>query len=62
MAEKSEFAGRMAEMAEALAGLQALQQQIVEVAHQIQDVLLFGDHPELMELDDELDILYRGQL
>lgn len=62
MAEKSEFAGRMAEMAEALAGLQALQQQIVEVAHQIQDVLLFGDHPELMELDGELDILYRGQL
>ena len=62
MAEKSEFAERMAEMSEALAGLQTLQQQIVAVAHQIQDVLPFGDHPELVDLDDELDILYRGQL
>lgn len=62
MAEKSEFAKRMAEVTEALVGLQSLQQQIVAVTHQIQDVLMFGDHPELVDLDDELDILYRGQL
>jgi hypothetical protein len=60
--ERSEFSQRAAEMTERLKGLLALQQQIVEAVHGIQDVLLFGDHPELTELDDELDILYRGQL
>lgn len=52
----------MSEMAARLRDLQAVQQQIVAVTQQIQDVMLFGDHPELTDLDDELDILYRGQL
>lgn len=52
----------MAEMTERLKGLRALQEQIVEAVHQIQDVMAFDAHPELVALDDELDILYRGQL
>jgi hypothetical protein len=60
--ERSEFSQRAAEMTERLKGLLVLQQQIGEAARQVQEVLLFGDHPELTELDDELDILYRGQL
>lgn len=62
MAGQSEFAKRATEMTEALKGLRTIQQQIVAVTHQIQDGLLFADHPELTALDDELDILYRGQL
>lgn len=62
MAEQSEFQQRMVELGEALKGLQAIQRQIVAAAHEIQDVLTFGAHPELVALDDELDILYRGQL
>jgi hypothetical protein len=60
--ERSELSQRMAEMTERLKGLRALQEQIVAVTRQIQDVLVFGDHPELTALDDELDIMYRGQL
>lgn len=60
--ERSELSQRMSEMAARLRDLQAVQQQIVAVTQQIQDVMLFGDHPELTDLDDELDILYRGQL
>jgi hypothetical protein len=60
--ERSEFSQRAAEMTERLKGLLAMQGQIVEAVRGIQDVLLFGDHPELTELDDEMDILYRGQL
>ena len=62
MAEQSEFQQRMAGLRESLKGIRAIQQQIVAVTHQIHDVLTFGAHPELVELDDELDILYRGQL
>ncbi|MFF7147437.1 hypothetical protein ACFZAO_05110 [Streptomyces griseoaurantiacus] len=60
--EPSELGQQMAEMAERLKGVRALQEQIAEAARQIQEVLLFSGHPELTELDDELDILYRGQL
>jgi hypothetical protein len=60
--ERSEFSQRAAEMTEQLKGLLALQQQIVEAVRGIQDVVLFGDHPELTQLDDDLDVLYRGQL
>jgi hypothetical protein len=60
--ERSELSQQMAEMTERLKGLRALQKQIVEAVHQVQDVMTFGAHPELVELDDELDILYRGQL
>lgn len=60
--ERSELSQSMAEMSERLKGLRAIQERIVEAVHQIQDVLLFGDHPELTQLDDELDIMYRGQL
>ena len=58
----SDFSKRAAEMIERLKGIQALQEQIIETTRQIQSTFLFGDHPELLELDDELDILYRGQL
>lgn len=60
--ERSELSQQMAEMAERLKGLRALQQQIVEATHQIQDVMTFVGNPDLVALDDELDILYRGQL
>ncbi len=52
----------MTAMTERLKGLRALQEQIMEAAREVQDVLTFGDHPELVALDDELDILYRGQM
>lgn len=45
--------------------LQSLRQtleQFRDCAEQIQTTIVFGLHPELTELDDELDILYRGQL
>lgn len=61
-AEQSEFAKRAAELTECLRGLQAMQERIVAAGRRVQDVLLFAGHPELAELDDELDILYRGQL
>lgn len=60
--EPPELGQQMAEMAERLKRVRALQEQIAEAARQIQEVLLFDGHPELTELDDELDILYRGQL
>jgi hypothetical protein len=61
-AEQSDLGRLAAEMTERLRGIQAIQEQFVAAVHQIQDVILFGDHPELTALDDELDILYRGQL
>lgn len=45
-----------------LRGLQAMQTRIVETVREIQTAVMFDDHPELTALDDELDIMYRGQL
>ncbi|MFF6966350.1 hypothetical protein ACFY9G_23645 [Streptomyces anthocyanicus] len=53
---------RISEMAACLKGLVALQGQITEAVREIQDVMTFGSHPGLADLDDELDILYGGQL
>ena len=61
-AERSDFAKLAEEMTERLKGLRAIQGQIMETVREAQSVLLFGEHPELTALDDELDILYRGQL
>ncbi|MFI1928376.1 hypothetical protein [Streptomyces sp. NPDC020377] len=60
--ERSELSERMAEVAERLQGLRALQDQLVEAVREVQGVITFGTHPELVALDDELDILYRGQM
>jgi hypothetical protein len=52
----------MAEMIERLKGLQALQGQFIETMRHVQDVVTFGAHPDLVALEDELDIMYRGQM
>lgn len=61
-AEQSDFTKRAAEMSERLKGLRVLQERIVEAAREVQTVMLFHDHPEMTALDDELDIMYCGQL
>lgn len=35
---------------------------LTEAAHKFKAALLFGYHPDLEALDDELDILYRDQM
>ncbi|MFF2101015.1 hypothetical protein [Streptomyces sp. NPDC058202] len=60
--ERSELSRRMAEATEQLRGLCDLQARVLESVRQIQDVMMFVGHPDAVELDDELDILYRGQL
>lgn len=65
MAEPTEnlpLADRMRAMTEQVKGLLETQRQLVATFHEIQDVVTFGDHPDLTALDDELDIMYRGQL
>lgn len=37
-------------------------EQFRGAVEQIQTSIVFGLHPELTELDDELDTMYRGQL
>ena len=39
-------------------GLADLHGQIVEAGRQLQEVLLFDGHPEMVRLDGELDNLY----
>lgn len=53
---------QMRQMTERLRALAGFQHAVVESARRVQEAVLFGDHPELASLDDELDILYRGQL
>lgn len=60
--KRSELSQQIAEMTKRLKDLRVIQEQVLAAAHQIQDVMTFGAHPELVALDDELDILYRGQL
>ncbi|MFD9561555.1 hypothetical protein [Streptomyces sp. NPDC059994] len=56
------FAEQARQVTEQLAGLRATIAQITAAAHQVQEALLFHDHPDVTGLDDELDILYRGQM
>lgn len=62
VAEPSEFQKSVEAMTARLVRLKQTMDQVVETVHQIQDTLTFGDHPELLALDDELDTMYRGQL
>ena len=60
--EQSEFSRQLAQMTERLQKLPIMQERVVAAMREIQDVMTFDAHPELVALDDELDILYRGQL
>ncbi|MFD4912872.1 hypothetical protein ACFWNR_06570 [Streptomyces virginiae] len=62
MAEPSEFQKSVEAMIARLKQLGQIQAEFVEAVREVQDVIAFGDHPELLALDDELDIMYRGQL
>ncbi|MEU9495392.1 hypothetical protein AB0D73_26940 [Streptomyces sp. NPDC048215] len=62
MADEQSRADRMRDMTERIKVLRVLQDELVESMRKIQEVIAFGDHPDLVKLDDELDILYRGQL
>jgi hypothetical protein len=53
---------QMRQLAIRLKGLRALQDEIVGVVRHCQDIITFGDHPDLTTLDDEMDNLYGGQL
>lgn len=45
-------------MTDRIKNMATLQSQIVQAAEECQSVLLFAGHPELTQLDDELDNLY----
>lgn len=62
MAEPNEFHKNMDAMTARLAQLNQTLGQFTETVSEIQDVITFGAHPELLALDDELDTMYRGQL
>ena len=62
MADEQSLSDGMRDMTERLKVVRALQEELVASMQKIQEVIAFGDHPDLVELDDELDILYRGQL
>ncbi|NEB92419.1 hypothetical protein [Streptomyces bauhiniae] len=61
-AEQSETTKKIANLQERLHNISALQKHLIEAARDIQEVLLFADHPEVIALNDELDTMYRGQL
>ena len=60
--ETSSLAKQAKVLAGALKGLGALQAEFMAASEQIQELILFGAHPELTALDDELDTMYRGQI
>ncbi|MGW3298538.1 hypothetical protein [Streptomyces rubiginosohelvolus] len=62
MADEQSPPGGMRDMTERIKELRALQEELVASMRKIQESIAFGDHPDLVKLDDELDILYRGQL
>lgn len=62
MADKPSRANEIRSLTEGLERLSAMQEQMVTAARQIQDVVVFHDHPDVVALDDELDIMHRGQL
>ncbi|MFH8867204.1 hypothetical protein [Streptomyces griseus] len=61
MADEQSLPDGMRDVTERLKTLRALQEELVASMRKIQEVIAF-DHPDLVELDGELDILYRGQL
>ena len=60
--EEPPLRDQIAAASEGIRRLRAMQQQFVHIAQEIQSVIAFSEHPDLTELDDELDIMYRGQL
>lgn len=62
MPEPSEFQKKTEAMTARLKQLRQTMDQFTATVGEIQDVITFGAHPELLALDDELDIMYRGQL
>ncbi|WP_330449868.1 hypothetical protein [Streptomyces anulatus] len=61
MADEQSLSGGMRDMTKRIKELRALQEELAASMRKIQEAIAF-DHPDLVELDDELDILYRGQL
>ena len=62
MQEPTELQAAMEAMKARLAGLSRTLAQFREAVREVQDVIAFQGHPELIALDDELDTMYRGQL
>jgi hypothetical protein len=58
----SDFRKDVEEMSARLAQLGDMLNQVVATMREVQTIVAFGAHPDLTELDDELDIMYRGQL
>jgi hypothetical protein len=56
------FSDQLQQLSAQVKSLRATLEQFRDCAEQIQTTIVFGLHPELTDLDDELDILYRGQL
>jgi hypothetical protein len=57
-----DFSSQLQQVHAQVLSLRKTLEQFRECAEQIQTTIVFGLHPELTELDDELDILYRGQM
>lgn len=57
-----EFQRSVEAMTARLKRLDITRSQFIEAVHLVQNSITFGEHPELLVLDDELDTLYRGQL
>ena len=55
---RSTFAEQLRTAAVQLKGLAALQAELHEVMAKCQDAIMFGTHPELIDLDGELDNCY----
>jgi hypothetical protein len=58
----SDFRKDVEEMSARLAQLGETLDQFAATMREVQATVTFGAHPDLTELDDELDIIYRGQL
>ena len=50
--------GRIRVLSESLARLRVAQEAMLAALHDVQDALVFGLHPELVELDGMLDNCY----
>lgn len=55
---RSAFAEQLRTVSAQLKGLAALQAEAMAAMEQIQDVVVFSTHPELVDLDSELDNCY----
>lgn len=56
------FQSQLQQLRVQVASLRATLEAFRSSAQELHTLIVFGAHPELTELDDELDILYRGQL